>query len=47
MKKIVWLASAIGLTVGSANAQSGTISIVAETAEMYLWWQNPSLKPKP
>lgn len=30
MKKIVWLASAIGLTVGSANAQSGTISIVAE-----------------
>ncbi|TWV81290.1 CHAP domain-containing protein [Moraxella sp. VT-16-12] len=30
MKKIFWLASAIGLTVGSANAQSGTISISSE-----------------
>ncbi|MDO4896498.1 MAG: CHAP domain-containing protein [Moraxella sp.] len=30
MKKIFWLASAIGLTVSGANAQSGTISISSE-----------------
>ena len=30
MKKIFWLVSALGLTVGGANAQSGTISISSE-----------------
>lgn len=30
MKNIFWLASAIGLTVGSAHAQTGTISISSE-----------------
>lgn len=31
MKKVLWLMSAIGLTVTSANAQSGTITIISSS----------------